>query len=93
MSTAEFARTAYSMVRASVRTESPAIDFEMAYQARVASDRIRFAIRQIDCTQDNSEQLREVSLQLLDALERLECAERHLQGASRARGAQQELKW
>jgi hypothetical protein len=81
------------MVRTNVRTESPAIDFEMAYQARVASDRIRFAIRQIDCTTDHSEHLREVSLQLLDALDRLECAERHFQGISRAPGVQQELKW
>jgi hypothetical protein len=91
MNTAEFARTVYSMVNTGARTEGQQIDFEMAYQARVASDRIRFAIRQIDITSNQSDELREVSMQLLDALDRLECAERRFQTVSRTAHAQQDF--
>ena len=42
------------------------IEFEMAYQARVAGDRIRFAIECIEQTMQRSELVCEVSLQLLD---------------------------
>ena len=48
------------------------IEFEMAYQARVAGDRIRFAIKYIEQSTQCSELVREVSLQLLDALNRFD---------------------
>jgi hypothetical protein len=54
-------------------------EFEMAYQSRVAIDRIRFAIRVTEQSADQPEQLREASYQLLDALDRLETAERNFQ--------------
>jgi len=59
------------------------IEFEMAYQARVASDRIRFAIKHIERFARCSEQVREVSMQLLDALDRLDELDRQFQTRSR----------
>jgi hypothetical protein len=59
------------------------IHFEMAYQARVASDRIRFAIKRLEQFARGSEPAREVSLQLLDALDRLEELDRRFQTRSR----------
>jgi hypothetical protein len=54
----------------------------MAYQARVAADRIRFAIRQIDEPGRHCAQLREAALQLMDALDRLDSVERRFQASS-----------
>ena len=48
-----------------------ALEFEMAYQARVAIDRIRFAIKHTEHFGPNSDQMRQAGLQLPDALERL----------------------
>ena len=62
-----------------------AIEFEMAYQARVAIDRIRFAIRHAEQFGQNSDLRREVGLQLLDALERLETVDRRFHDLSRTR--------
>ena len=59
------------------------IDFELAYQARVALDRVRFAIKHIEQFAQCSEQVREISLQLLDALDRLEELDRQFQTRSR----------
>lgn len=61
------------------------VEFEMAYQARVAIDRIRFAIRHMEEFGPQSDQLREVGMQLLDALERLEGVDRRFQSRSRNR--------
>jgi hypothetical protein len=55
------------------------IEFEMAYQARVAIDRIRFAIKQTEQFAPHTDPMREVGLQLLDAMERLESADRSFQ--------------
>ncbi len=60
-----------------------AIEFEMAYQARVAIDRIRFAIKHTEQFCPRSEPVREAGLQLLDALERLEAVDRRFQERSR----------
>jgi hypothetical protein len=54
-------------------------EFEMAYQARVAIDRIRFAISQNEKSASSCDQIREANLQLLDALDRLETVERKFQ--------------
>lgn len=75
MSTAEFAQKVVSIVDQSAPARFSGVDFEMAYQARVAADRIRFAIGQIDQTSSNCPSLREAGMQLLDALDRLEAAE------------------
>lgn len=55
------------------------LSFELAYQARVAMDRIRFAIRQGEGVFPNHPVLAEARMQLLDALDRLESADRHFQ--------------
>jgi len=82
MSTGEFARVV-SMVEMDLESRPAPIEFEMAYQARVAADRIRFAIRQIDGPASRCGQLREAGLQLLDALDRLDSAERRFQVRSK----------
>ena len=64
-----------------------AIEFEMAYQARVAIDRIRFAIKHTEQFGPRSDQMREAGLQLLDALQRLETVDRCFQARSRSRGS------
>ena len=63
------------------------MEFEMAYQARVAIDRIRFAIKQTEQFGPHTDQMRDAGLQLLDALDRLECAERKFQRRSGASAA------
>jgi hypothetical protein len=59
----------------------------MAYQARVAIDRIRFAIKHTEQFGPRSDQMREAGLQLLDALQRLETVDRRFQARSRSRGS------
>jgi hypothetical protein len=55
------------------------IEFEMAYQARVAVERIKFAIRHTEQFAPQTDPMREVGLQLLDALQRLESVDRSFQ--------------
>lgn len=84
-----------------LRTRQAASTFEFAYQARIAVERIRFAIRQTDQLAANEPVLHEVGMQLLDALDRLEIAEQHFQECFRlspsrleqfnARGANSEV--
>jgi hypothetical protein len=59
------------------------LHFEMAYQARVAGDRIRFAIKHFEQFAQSSEHVRVVSLQLRDALGRLDELDRQFQTPSR----------
>jgi hypothetical protein len=60
------------------------IEFEMAYQARVTMDRIRFAIKQTEQFGPHTDQMREAGIQLLEALQRLEKVDRRFQVRSRA---------
>ena len=71
-------------IEAEVRSRPSAIEFEMAYQARVAIDRIKFAIRHAEQFSKPCDQMRDAALQLLDALGRLETIERRFQLRSRA---------
>ena len=66
-----------------VNSRPSAIEFEMAYQARIAIDRIRFAIKHTEQFVPCTDQTREAGLQLLDALERLETVDRRFQERSR----------
>jgi hypothetical protein len=66
-----------------VRSMPSAIEFEMAYQARVAIDRIKFAIHHTEQFSNPCIQMRDAGLQLLDALERLESLDRRFQIRSR----------
>jgi hypothetical protein len=72
-----------SAVEPHVLSRLSALDFEMAYQTRVAIDRIRFAIKQTEQFAEHSVQVREVLFQLLDALDRLESVERRFQNRSK----------
>jgi hypothetical protein len=71
------------IIEAEVRSRPSAIEFEMAYQARIAIDRIKFAIRHTEQFSKPCIQMREAGLQLLDALERLENLDRRFQIRSR----------
>jgi hypothetical protein len=73
-------------IEADVQSRPSPIEFEMAYQARVAIDRIRFAIKHIEQFAPRTDSMREAGLQLLDALERLESADRRFQQRSRPGG-------
>ena len=70
-------------LEAEVQTRPSPIEFEMAYQARVAIDRIKFAIKHTEQFARPCDTLREVGMQLLDALERLESLDRRFQARSR----------
>jgi hypothetical protein len=81
---AEAMREFLEIVEAEVQSRPTATEFEMAYQARVAMDRIRFAIKHTEQFGPRTDQMRETGLQLLDALGRLESAERSFQRRFRA---------
>jgi hypothetical protein len=70
-----------------VSSRPSAIEFEMAYQARVAIDRIKFAIKHTEQFGQRTDQTGDAALQLLDALQRLETVDRRFQEHSRAGGA------
>src|ERR1035441_4868795 len=71
------------LIEAEARSRPSPIEFEMAYQARVAIDRIKFAIRHTEQFAKPCIYTREAGLQLLDALERLESLDRRFQIRSR----------
>ena len=65
-----------SLMAAAVKSQPSSVEFEMAYQVRVAIERIRFAIKATEQFAQHPEQLQEAGIQLLDALDRLEAADR-----------------
>ena len=70
-------------IEADVQSRPSPIEFELAYQARVAMDRIKFAIKHTEQFAPDSDAMRDVGLQLLDALDRLEVVDRRVQQRSR----------
>jgi hypothetical protein len=79
MTSAELAREVFSLVEAKTIYRPSPTEFELAYQARVAMERLRFAVKLTEQADKIPEQLREAVLQLLDALDGLEAAERSFQ--------------
>jgi hypothetical protein len=79
---AELAEEIFALIEARAEAQPTAMEFEMAYQARIAIDRIRFAIRHTEQFCHHTEQMREAGLQLLDALQRLETIDRRFQKRS-----------
>ena len=71
------------LIEAEVTSRPSPIEFEMAYQARVAIDRIKFAIKHTEQFSERCIHMREAGLQLLHALERLESLDRRFQIRSR----------
>ena len=57
-------------------------EFEMAYQSRIACDRIRFAIKNVEALGAGTGPLGEACFQLMDALRRLENIDRRFQSRS-----------
>lgn len=70
-------------IEAEVQSRPTPTEFEMAYQARVAIDRIRFAIKHTEQFGPRTDQMRETGVQLLDALQRVETVDRRFQQRSR----------
>lgn len=70
------------IIESDVRSRPSGMEFEMAYQAHIAIERIRFAIKQTEQAGGRAEQIREAGMQLLDALDRLESVERRFQQRS-----------
>jgi hypothetical protein len=81
--TSESTETILRLISDRANSTPSALEFELAYQARVAIERIRFAIRVSEHSCGRPEQVREANFQLLDALGRLEAAERSFQQKSR----------
>jgi len=71
------------IIDAKAQQQPTPMEFELAYQARVAMDRIRFAIKHTGQFAPDKDQMQEAGLQLLDALQRLETADRRFQQRSR----------
>src|SRR5665213_1303037 len=71
------------MIEDEVNSRPSAFEFEMAYQARAAIDRIKFAIEHTEQFGTRTEQMFEASLQFLDAVDRLELLDRRFQERSR----------
>jgi hypothetical protein len=74
------------LIEGEVQRRSTPVEFEMAYQVRVAIDRIKSAIKHTEQFCPQSEQVRHVGFQLLDALERLESVDRRFQEHSQVIG-------
>jgi hypothetical protein len=62
-----------------VESRPSSMCFELAYQARIAIDRIRFAITQIEKIGSRLDVSGEACIQLLDALDRLKGADLNFQ--------------
>lgn len=77
--TSRVADCVVSLIEAEVSRRPSAMEFELAYQARVAIDCIRFAIKVMEQFARQPDQLESANFQLLDALDRLESAERNFQ--------------
>jgi hypothetical protein len=75
------------MMQSEAHSRPSPIEFEMAYQTRVAIDRIRFAIKHAEQFSKPCDEMREASLRLLEALERLERVDLRFQLRSRVSGS------
>lgn len=81
-------------IEADVQSGPSATEFEMAYQARIAIDRIKFAIRHADQFGKPCDAMREAGMQLLDARQRLESLDRRFQARSGiATPRMTEIRW
>jgi len=83
VTSSELAKEVFSIVEAKILDRPSPTEFEMAYQTRIAIERIRFAIKVTERVCVNSVEGQEAGLQLLDALDRLESIDRSFQERSR----------
>jgi hypothetical protein len=80
----EIMRQIIEMIESRAHSRPSLSEFEMAYQARVAIDRIRAAITHMEKINGGSHEFQEIGLQLLEALDRLQSADRRFQAHSRS---------
>jgi hypothetical protein len=80
------------MIEAEAHSRPTPFEYELAYQARVAIDRIRFAIQHTEKFAPHTDHMREAGLQLLDALDRLKSAEHRFQRRFRPHTANDEIQ-
>ena len=73
------------LIESEAHSHPSPIEFEVAYQARVAIDRIKSAIKHAEQFSKPCHQMRDASMQLLEALGRLESLDRRFQLRSRIR--------
>jgi hypothetical protein len=71
-----------SLLEPKVRSRPSPSEFEMAYQIRVAIDRIRFPIKATERSAKERSELQHANLELLEALDRLQSAEQCFQARS-----------
>lgn len=71
------------LIEDEVQSRPSGMEFEMAYQGRVAIDLIKRAVKQSEQAGNQPDQIRETGLLLLDALDRLQSVERRFQLRSR----------
>jgi hypothetical protein len=86
VTSSELAKEVFSIVEAKIHDRPSPTEFEMAYQTRIAIERIRFAIKVTGRVCVDSVEGQEAGLQLLDALDRLEWIDRRFQDRSRRDG-------
>ena len=79
----ELVQEVFSLIESEVLRRPSPMEFEMAYQARVAIEKIRFATKQTEQFAGHADCAQEVGLQLLDVLDRLESIDRRFQVRSR----------
>src|SRR5215472_15649986 len=70
------------IIEEEVRSTPSAVEFEMAYQARVVVDQIKFGIREVEQYAKPCAEMREVGLRLPKAVERLQALDRRFQTRS-----------
>ena len=88
----EIMQEVLKMIEIEAQSRPSAFEYELAYQARVAIDRIRFAIRHTEKFAPHTDHMREAGLQLLDALDRLQSAERRFQRRFRPHTANDKIQ-
>ena len=76
------------LIESSAQSGPSPIEFEMAYQTRIAIDRIKFAIKHAEEFSKPCGQMSDASMHLLEALERLESLDRRFQLRSRSKSNQ-----
>jgi hypothetical protein len=73
----------FALIEARLDSKPTPMEFEMAYQPRLAIDRIRFAIKHTEQFGPHTDHMRDAGFQLLDALQRLEAVDRRFQARCR----------
>jgi hypothetical protein len=68
-----------ALIEAEARVCPSPIQFDMAYQVRVAMDRIKSTLKQTEQFSKPTDETRQATLELLDALHRLERVDRRFQ--------------